>query len=169
MLTDERSFQWQLSKTLLYPLNPCHFLFQQMGCLDKCFPEMKTNLPHKWRILLSCKGFACWGNKYENHSHTRPRCTWDESFAITACPAVHFTHRHHVGAFLPFSYSLLLTQSNNCSQHTTNVLQTCLWCGYTSSCPPLLWQGLPAPLVHHKGGLISSSITEHTLSLSLWL
>lgn len=30
-------------------------------------------------------------------------------------------------------------------------------------------QGLPAPLVHHKGGLISSSITEHTLSLSMWL
>lgn len=81
--------------------------------------------------------------KYENHSQTRPRCTWDESFTITACTAVHFTHKHHMGAFFPLSYhSLLLTQSNNCSQHTTNILRTCPRCG-PPSCLLLLSTGAP--------------------------
>lgn len=138
---DERSFQWQLLKALLHPLNPCHFFSEQMVRLGKCFLKLKTNLSHKWHFLLSCKGFACWGNKYENHLQTRPRCTWDESLAITACPAVHFTHRHHMRAFFPLSYhGLLHTQSNNCPQHTTNILRTCLRCG-PPSCLPLLSTG----------------------------
>lgn len=143
---------------------------QQMVHLGKCLLEMKTNLSHKWRILLSCKGFACWGNKYENHSQTRPRCTWDESFAITSRPAVHFTHRHHMGAF--FSPSLIIVCSSRRATTAPNTPQ--IFCGRAcgvvcrAACR-CCQQGLPAPLVHHKGRLISSSITEHTLSLSLWL
>lgn len=154
------------------PFSECLLFFPpNKWCVwAKAFLKWKLISPTNDKSYSPAKVLLCWGNKYENHSQTHPRCTWDELFAITACPAVHFTHRHHMGAFFPsLSYhSLLLTQSNNCSQHTTNILRTCLRCGPRAACC-CCRQGLPAPLVHHKGGLISSSITEHTLSLSLWL
>lgn len=143
---------------------------QQMVCLGKCLLEMETNPSRKWRILLSCKGFACWGNKiWKPLADPSPvHLRWivrNNSHAPLFILLIGTTWVH-------FFLSLIIVCSSHRATTAPNTPQ--IFCGRAcgvvrrAACC-CCQQGLPAPLVHHKGRLIPSSITEHTLSLSMWL
>lgn len=154
------------------PFSECLLFFPpNKWCVwAKAFLKWKLISPTNDKSYSPAKVLLCWGNKYENHSQTHPGCTWDELFAITACPAVHFTHRHHMGAFFPPSLIIVCSSRRATTALNTPQIFCGRACGVVHKLPSRCCrQGLPAPLVHHKVGLISSSITEHTFSLSLWL
>lgn len=58
--------------------------------------DVSRSLPPRFCLLRNQK----WEPDL-TYSQTRFRRTWDKWFAIKACPALHFTYRHHMGALLP--------------------------------------------------------------------
>lgn len=135
--------------------------------LGKCLLEMKTNLSHKWPYIrqypaLSRQGFACWGNKkWEpdfTHSQTWSWRTWDKRLAITACPAL------PIGTTWVRFFPL---RNRTTALNAPRIFLEGALCVVRRAACRRFRQRLPAPLVHHSGGVISSPITEHTLSLSL--
>lgn len=133
--------------------------------------EIKNNLCHKHNPL-SLRGFAHWENKMESSHHTESDC-WQEmnSFKKAAWP-VHFKCTTNSGSVLSgtaFFFALHKKQQQMFLLHSQDFVRLLL-CGPSASLGVFIVAfsySRPALLVHHTAVLISSSIREHRLSLSL--